>query len=54
MGNRSEAKTHLDKARVIEPGISEGFDGISKLENGGHNWTERDKATLKKMFDELK
>ena len=53
-GNRSEAKIYLDKARTVIPNLTEAFDGISKLENGGHNWTERDKATLQKMFVELK
>lgn len=54
MGNRSEAKTYLDKAKALVPRISETFNGISHLGSMGHNWTERDIATLNKIFEELK
>jgi tetratricopeptide (TPR) repeat protein len=54
MGNNAEAKTCLDKARAGYPDLSEGFDGISKLECGGHDWTGRDLAILKEMVREMK
>jgi tetratricopeptide (TPR) repeat protein len=53
MGNYSEAKNSLEKARTIAPRLPEEFDGLSKLESGGHDWNDRDKETLKKMFREL-
>ena len=48
------AKACLEKAKTSESGITEGFDGISKLESGGHNWNEGDMAILRKMFEKLK
>jgi hypothetical protein len=41
-------------AKSIEPRLSKGIDGINELEKEGYFWTDKDKETLKKMFEELK
>jgi len=53
-GNLQESKKYLDTAKSLEPRLSKGIDGIAKLEEEGYYWTDKDKETLKKMFDELK
>ena len=53
-GKSQEAKTYLYKARAADPKIFDGFDGISKIESGGHNWNDHDLETLRKMIEELR
>jgi tetratricopeptide (TPR) repeat protein len=53
-GNLKESKKYLGIAKSIEPRLSKGIDGITDLEKGDYYWTEKDKETLKKMFEELK
>ncbi len=48
------AKTYLDKARVLEPRLYKGMDGIAELEKEGYVYLDKRKATLNKMFGELK
>jgi tetratricopeptide (TPR) repeat protein len=53
-GNLQESKKYMGIAMSLEPGLEEGFDSINELEKEGYYWTEKDKETLKKMFEELK
>jgi tetratricopeptide (TPR) repeat protein len=53
-GNLQESKKYMTVATSLESGLEEGFDSINELEKEGYYWTEKDKETLKKMFNELK
>jgi hypothetical protein len=53
-GNHFKAKYYIDRAKTLEPLLTKDMSGINELEKKGYYWTERDKVTLKKMFEELK
>jgi Tfp pilus assembly protein PilF len=53
-GDKAKAKTYFDKAKQLEPRLSKGIDVIIEIEKKGYFWTDKDKQTLKKMFEELK
>lgn len=50
----SKAKQYLDEAKVINPCIEDGMNGIAKLEGEGYSYNDNQKEILSKMFDYFK
>ena len=52
--NITQAKKYFEIAKSLEPDLSEGFEVISEFETEGFFWTQKDKETLKIIFNNLK
>ena len=52
--DRITAGQYLEKAKTIEPKLKKGMTGITELEKAGYSYSDKQKETLRKMFDELK
>jgi tetratricopeptide (TPR) repeat protein len=53
MNDRVNAKKYLDMAKGLRPVLNNGVNGLETLKREGLIFTEKDVATLKKMFTEL-
>ena len=53
-GNMGYAGTYLDKAKKLEPLLNKGMNGIAELEKHRYSFSDKKKATLKRIFDEVK
>ena len=52
--DRITAGQYLEKAKKIEPKLKRGMTGIAELEKAGYSYSDKQKETLRKMFDEMK
>lgn len=55
--DKINSKKYLDRAKIIEPRLNRGMDGINELEqeqSGQCRYSDQKKETLKKMFEEMK
>jgi Tfp pilus assembly protein PilF len=52
--DRITAGQYLEKAKKIEPKLKKGMAGIAELEKAGYSYSDKQKETLRKMFEEMK
>ncbi len=48
------ARRYLEEAKILEPRLKKGMEGVAELENSGYSYSPKTKAVLTKMFEELK
>jgi len=52
--DKVNSKKYLEQAKSVEPRLKKGMDGITELYESGYSYSDKHKATLKKMFEEFK
>ena len=53
-GDQEKARFYLEQAEKLAPNLQDEIDVITKSLQQWIYWTEKDKETLEKMFEELK
>jgi tetratricopeptide (TPR) repeat protein len=54
-GDQEKAKLYLEQARELDPSLQDSTDSVFKsIQKFGVYWTEKDKDTMAKMFEEIK